>query len=276
MANNNDFTVNIDYIKKNYPDFLELARKFESDGYVIINLNLSEDFCNSIKESVILHVSNNAVKKNPEIYHYNDNPRVIEGWEFCNEIKQLALNKKVASALEILYNAKPLPFSTINFIRGTEQPMHSDYIHFGSKPELYLAGAWVALEDINPDSGPLGIVKKSHKSPIIFFEDIGFDNFPRNIKEVKSFYTAYEEYLKEYIKKNKLEIEYPSLKRGDCLIWQANLFHGASKINNSDLTRWAQITHYHFKNCSSFYNPNFSSRKKNIYAKRDVNISLIK
>jgi len=272
---NDDFNLDLDSIKNTHPDLLELAKKYDKDGYVIINLDLDEKFCNLIKESVLNHINSNSVKKNPDIYHYNKYPRVIEGWKFSDQIKEVSLNSKVLSLLEIFYKSKPLPFSTINFIKGTEQPMHSDYIHFGSKPELYLAGAWVALEDIHPDSGPLGIVKKSHKSPIILFEDLGFEQFPKNLKEVKYFYTAYEEYLKEYIESNNLIIEYPLLKKGDCLIWQANLFHGACEIKNSDLTRWAQVTHYHFDKCRFFYNPNFSSKKRDFYSKRDVNISLI-
>ena len=273
---NNDFEIDLQNIKENHPDIFDLAKKYDEDGYVVIDLDLTVNFCNKIKDSVISHVTNASAKKNPDIYHYNSNPRVIEGWKFSKEIKELSLNEKILSILEIFYNSKPLPFSTINFLKGTEQPMHSDYVHFGSKPELYLAGAWVALEDIDPDSGPLGVVKKSHKSPIVLFEDIGFDKFPKNLKEVKDFYTAYENYLVEYMSDNNLSPEFPILKRGQCLIWQANLFHGACKINNSEITRWSQVTHYHFDKCSFFYNPNFSSRKKNIYSKRDVNISLIK
>ena len=61
-----------------------------------------------------------------------------------------------------MYESKPIAVSTINFKR-TEQPLHSDYMHFASKPDLYLAGCWIALEDINEKNGPLIVVPQSHK-----------------------------------------------------------------------------------------------------------------
>ena len=45
-------------------------------------------------------------------------------------IKELALNKKILTLLNFLYRKKPVPINTINFIKGSDQPLHSDYIHF--------------------------------------------------------------------------------------------------------------------------------------------------
>ena len=50
--------------------------------------------------------------------------------------------------------------------------MHSDYIHFGSTPELYLAGAWYALENVDKTNGPLTICPKSHKLSTVDFTDL--------------------------------------------------------------------------------------------------------
>ena len=74
--------------------------------------------------------------------------------------------------VNFVYGRKPVPISTINFLKGTEQPLHSDYIHFGSTPELYLAGAWYALEDVDENNGPLTICPKSNKLSTIDFTDL--------------------------------------------------------------------------------------------------------
>ena len=140
-------------------------------------------------------------------------------------------------------------------------------------PELMLAGVWVALEDIDPDAGPLSIVPGSHKSPIILPEDLGFSEPPKSTSEVKKNYTSYEEWVKRYIKENKLEISTPKLKEGQALIWAANMLHGAFSIKNKELTRYSQVTHYHFEDCEFLYNPNFSSRQKYVY--RDIEASRI-
>ena len=71
--------------------------------------------------------------------------------------------------LKFFYSKSPVPFSTINFQGGTGQPLHSDYNHFGTLTELYLAGAWFALEKVDKFNGPLVIVPGSHKLSIIDF-----------------------------------------------------------------------------------------------------------
>ena len=223
---------NLKFIEEQHPEFLDFARKFNDDGYVVINLHLKTNLLTSIINDLKNILSEQKFKKNPNFYHYNESPRIVEAWKLSTGIKNLALNEKILKLLEILYCAKPLPFSTINFIKGTEQPLHSDYIHFGSMPELYLVGAWTALEDISQDSGPLSVVRKSHKTPIVTFRDLGFDNIPKTTKEIKERYAKYESFLDNYILENNLEVITPILKAGETLIWSANLFHGAGKIQN--------------------------------------------
>ena len=266
---------NLKFIEDKYPDIYPLAKKFDDDGYLILKLKNFESCNLKIIEDIDLIVSEDKFKKNSNYYHYNQSPRIIEAWKNSEAVKSLALNEEVLSLLQILYQTAPLPFSTINFIRGTEQPLHSDYIHFGSNPELFLVGVWVALEDVSIDSGPLSVVRGSHKTPIVSYQDLGFKSSPKTTKKLKEMYTAYEEYLKSYITKNKLEVETPLLKAGDALIWQANLFHGAQSINNKNLTRYSQVTHYHFEGCKSFYNPSFSNRNENKFVERDVMASII-
>jgi hypothetical protein len=47
------------------------------------------------------------------------------------------------------------------------------------------------------------------------------------------------------------------MKRGEAIIWSANLFHGGEKINDPTRTRLSQVTHYYFENCM-YYTPLFS------------------
>ena len=98
-----------------------------------------------------------------------------------------------------------MAISTINFYAGTEQPLHSDYIHFGSVPELYLAGAWFALEKVDNNNGYLIIVPGSHKLKIINFSDFNL-NIPKTSKELENHYSIYENYLEDLIiEKNEEE-----------------------------------------------------------------------
>ena len=43
-------------------------------------------------------------------------------------------------------------------------------------------------------------------------------------------------------------------RKGQALIWTANLLHGGGAHLDPQRTRWSQVTHYYFENCS-YYTP---------------------
>ena len=61
--------------------------------------------------------------------------RIQDAWRINEHVKALALSPAVLALLEDLYGRRPLPFQTINFLRGTQQAPHSDAIHFSTMPE---------------------------------------------------------------------------------------------------------------------------------------------
>ena len=262
--------------KKNISsNYKKKAKFFIDNGYVIIKNVINDKFINLLNHDFKKIINSNEYKKNPKYYHYNSSPRVIEGWKQSNYIKKLCFQKEVVSFLKFVYGRKPVPVSTINFLKGTEQPLHSDYIHFGSLPELYLAGAWYALEKVDETNGPLIISPKSHKIGSIDFTDLNL-KIPGSTKELKNNYTVYERYLEEIVKEKKLKKKQIHLNKGDVLIWSANLLHGGSKIKNQHKTRMSQVIHYHFENLNKIYNPCFSSRSNGIFAERNIEAITIK
>src|SRR5437879_5689238 len=56
--------------------------------------------------------------------------RIQDAWRRCPSVRALALHGPVAKMLRVLYEREPLPFQTLNFPVGTQQPVHSDTIHF--------------------------------------------------------------------------------------------------------------------------------------------------
>ena len=189
-----EFAISILNKKKIKLKLKKEAKFFIENGYLIIKKCFSQKIINETLNDFEKIVNSKSFKKNPDYFHYNESPRVIEGWRKSKKIKNICFNKKILKYLSFFYNKKPLPISTINFTLGTEQPLHSDYIHFGSCPEKFLAGVWVAFEKVDKNNGPLQIVPKSHKSKIINFYDLNLD-IPKTTKELKKNYTIYENYL---------------------------------------------------------------------------------
>ena len=149
--------------------------------------------------------------------------------------------------LRQLYGREPLPFQTINFRLGTEQRVHSDAVHFHTDPPTYMCGVWVALEEIDEGNGPLVYYPGSHKLPLVRAEDYAPEPGPHH-------YPAYEEHVQDLIDKSGLEPKYATLRKGQALIWAANLAHGGSPHRDKSRTRYSQVTHYFFEGCQ-YYMP---------------------
>ena len=246
----------------------KLKKKFLNEGYCIFNIDDAK-----LVDKINIDIDNLIKKKkfkiNSKIYSYNKSPRIVESYKFSRSCKILSKNSKIINFIYSVFREKPSAFSTINFLKSAQQPLHSDYAHFGTIPPLKIVGAWVALEDINMNSGPLQIVPKSQNLKIYnFFENN--KKIPESLNDIKKNYNKYEKWVKKEIKNNKLKIVTPKMKKGDCLIWSANTLHGSPDCKNPKFTRKSQVIHYSFKSVKNHFNPNFSNPEKNIYKLRKI------
>lgn len=239
------------------------------NGYVIVDLGINSKIIDQANADIQDQIDKNEFKTNSKAYHYNDSPRIVEAWKFSNSIKEIVKNKKLSDILRYCYQSEPIPFSTINFLKGTEQPLHSDEIHFGSIPHGYLTGCWIALEDIHEDSGPLAVGVKSHKLPLFSYESIGLE-IPKTEKELKRSYTLYEEWAKKIMEDNDIEIKELPIKKGECIIWSSNLLHGAFSIKNKNLSRKSMAIHFHYEDCEKIFYPSYSNLEKGKFIYRSL------
>jgi ectoine hydroxylase-related dioxygenase (phytanoyl-CoA dioxygenase family) len=212
----------------------------------------------------------------PLLIGENRGGRAQDAWSSSPSVKQLALNNQVMELLEFLYGRKPIPFQTLNFEYGTQQPAHSDTIHFSCLPSRYMCGVWVALEDITPDNGPIVYYPKSHRLKEHKLTDIGL--LPNPVVYSKEFvgkpsqqnsYGQYEEYIARLMVAQGFEEKQLIIKKGDVLVWASNLIHGGSEIKDKTKTRWSQVTHYYFEGCM-YYTPFFSDEISGRYALKQI------
>lgn len=173
--------------------------------------------------------------------------RIQDAWKNNNNVKEIANNVEIIEILSKLFGREAFPFQTLNFPVGTTQHFHSDSIHFSSIPERFMCGVWVALEDIEIGAGPLEYFPGSHKLPIYTHEQLGID-----IRGGFKSQIMYHEFWQELIKENKLQKEIFYAKKGQALIWLSNLLHGGYEEVDTNKTRWSQVTHYYFKDCTYF------------------------
>ena len=247
----------------------KLKKKFLEEGYCIFNIG-DDKLIDKINADIDNLIKKKKFKINSKIYSYNKSPRIVESYKFSRSCKKLSKNSKIVNFIYSIFREKPSAFSTINFLRSAQQPLHSDYAHFGTIPPLKIVGAWVALEDINMNSGPLQIVPKSqHLNIYNFFENN--EKIPTSLNDIKKNYNRYEKWVKKEIKKKNLKLVTPKMKKGDCLLWSANTLHGSPNCKNPKFSRKSQVIHYSFKSVKSHFNTNFSNPKKNLYKIRKIN-----
>jgi Protein involved in biosynthesis of mitomycin antibiotics/polyketide fumonisin len=224
----------------------KLVKQFAEKGYVIIDdlgiENITEIIDSIVKDLTHIYGEKGKIKS-AWIYH----DRIQDAWTFNQDVKKIASAPQIINLLKILYQREPIPFQTLNFRFGTEQSTHSDSIHFSSVPARFMCGVWVALEDIDANNGPLHYYPGSHKLPIFELNDLGitgsYQNKPYDI------YPVYEEFLQSLIEDNGLKKVELYVKKGQALIWAANLLHGGSKVLDKNRTRYSQVTHYYFSDC---------------------------
>ncbi|HEX2581196.1 MAG TPA: phytanoyl-CoA dioxygenase family protein, partial [Dongiaceae bacterium] len=180
--------------------------------------------------------------------------RVQDAWKEDENVKRLATNPKIIALLSRLYGRPAWPFQTLNFPIGTQQHFHTDAVHFNSVPERFMCGLWVALEDIRPDNGPLFYYPGSHTWPIYGNDQLG--RCAAGQSQVPD-QTIYHSLWKELVATHEAKAEQFLARKGQALIWAANLLHGGSPQIDLSKTRWSQVTHYFFADCA-YYTPMYS------------------
>jgi ectoine hydroxylase len=168
--------------------------------------------------------------------------RIIFAVRQSQKIYELATDKRLTDLLSFILGKKVKLFQSLNFLKGSEQRAHSDTIHMTTFPLGYLIAAWVALEDITVESGPLFYYKGSHKLPYVLNDN--YDHGGNYFLLGKASYKKYENAIDAVIKKNELKKETFLAKKGDVFIWHANILHGGEKIINPFSSRKSMVLHF--------------------------------
>jgi hypothetical protein len=180
--------------------------------------------------------------------------RVQDAWLYNEDIRAIASNERMLDLLGKLYGRPAFPFQTLNFPVGTQQHLHSDSIHFSSIPERFMCGVWLAMEDIAASAGPLTYLPGSHQWPILNNAMIGRRGFESPREHAQQ---PFEQAWRALVEQSGVPQETFLARKGQALIWAANLLHGGSPQSDPTRTRWSQVTHYYFDNCA-YYTPSFS------------------
>jgi ectoine hydroxylase-related dioxygenase (phytanoyl-CoA dioxygenase family) len=169
--------------------------------------------------------------------------------------RRVALTPRIVAATAELMGDDPLLMGSLTFEVGTQQDAHIDAIYFYVMPETSMVGAWVALEDIHPNAGPLFYYPGSHRWKFDKAGDV-WQRWPELAQELPTLepeqradyanrmHARWNVLLHERIADERALPQLALIKKGDCFIWHGNLVHGGSARQNRALSRHSMVSHY--------------------------------
>lgn len=229
-----------------------LCRKWHEDGYLILSRFFSDEELDTVWAAYEKAIAEGRVIPPKEVFFEGDElpGRVLNPHFHVEEVRQMLFDQRMSDVVSLLLGAQASPFQTIIGHKTSEQLQHSDSIHMTTYPTGYLAANWIAFEDIHPDCGPLVYHPGSHKLPYLMSDELGI---PYDVG-YKGYRTIYEPAIQKLISDHNLEPKYFLAKKGDVLLWHANLLHGGSKLRDpAHVSRKALVCHFFAQGCTCYH-----------------------
>lgn len=220
------------------PVLQEKIRHFVRDGFMILENYFPENDTEALNREV-----DTLLAQGKAGFNFTGR-KIFNLWEISPLAKnRFFRNEEMLRLLSFLLGKKVLPFQSLNFTVGSEQRAHSDLIHMTTEPEGFLIATWTALEDVTADAGPLAYYPGSHRLQFVSTNDYESGNSTFTLGHDSN--RKYEDKIAEVIAANNLERKLFLPRRGDVLIWHANLLHAGSPITRPGATRRSMVCHYY-------------------------------
>ncbi len=217
----------------------ESIKDFDDLGYAILKGFLSDAQVDAANKEI-----DDLLKQGKIKFRYGN--KIMFAIHESELLTKIGIRPELLELLSSMIKGNAALFQSINFFTGSEQHTHSDSIHMTTFPLGGLLGVWIALEDIDAEQGALHYYPGSHKLPYYLNSD--YDNEGTRFFIGDKDYSAYEDMLEEKLKENKMTKQVFTAKKGDLLIWHANLMHGGEPHTNKDKTRKSMVFHYFNEN----------------------------
>jgi phytanoyl-CoA hydroxylase len=233
-------------------DRVEALHHFVDHGYLQVPLRLDEGFFAELDDDIERlwerRPSDLAVSEQhgePTSFRDYEGPVRAVGYRIPDlhghsaRALSLYLDKTLFYWMELIFGQPAIAMQSLYFEYGSEQGLHRDPMFVLAQPPSHLVAAWIALEDVAADSGPLSYVPGSHRLPWIEFQDGEVHMRSTATPEQE---TAWLEFRDRIARERGVETF--TCKRGDVFVWHAGLMHGGAPVQTHGRTRKSFVIHY--------------------------------
>lgn len=189
------------------------------------------------------------------------------------KLLELCQSREIDNFLNWAFGEAPVLMGSLQFEKGTQQEAHIDAIFFWPQPAYAMAGVWIALEDIHPDSGPLFYIPGSHRWPFSRSEHVvqADPDLARKRQSAKEGHLTPEEraqvvgeigakWTEQFLtlERQKSGKRVPiCLQAGDAVVWHSLLAHGGSPRLDVTKSRRSVVFHYFGQSAKLFTDQDF-------------------
>jgi len=212
------------------------------DGLLFSSLNIDGEVQLKTSHAEVVALPKETKDQSRKISHF----RIGELHRYEEAADSIFNDTGLKKICSMILGVPAFPKYSLTFERGSQQRLHQDMAVFHVVPLNHLIGVWIALEDIDPDSGPLRYFPGSHKEGMY----PGFPNYPHLNRRTSDpeLSAQYDEDVLDVSR--KYNVAHFHGKAGDALFWHGQLIHGGSFIENPALTRRSFVVHFMSENAN--------------------------
>jgi len=228
---------------------MDVKNYYETNGYVVcenlFSTELIDKLVNLYKEQIVpskepfFRQMTNKFEPNDvtefghvkqdflDVHNYQNFP------EFSTTVKEILCSDAVQNILKQVTGSKGLDLmQSLIFDVSRETLAHYDGYYLDTASPGYALAVWIALEDIDERSGRFYVIPKS--------TNLNIDSEAQDWTHwewMSRMHAYYEANLKD-------QVFAPALKKGDALVWNSKLIHGALPITDKSFSRKSLTAHF--------------------------------
>lgn len=214
-------------------------------GFCVLHEQLPAELIENFKTEL-----NTAIETGELSYRIGSSDRIHGAHQKLPSARTVWLYPPVIQFLENYFKDTACACQTLTYVNGSEQGAHQDSIHLTPYPTGFMCGVWVALQDVQENSGELFVYPGSHRSGSIRARDLGLAKVEN---DDYSHYYKFDAAINDLIAKENYQRLVYRPKAGQILVWHENLIHGGSPRLDMERPRLSIVSHYFAKGSIGFY-----------------------